>query len=144
MNMKPHHTLFVGAACMLLGCTAMLPAAAQPALADPTQPPGLVQPVAATRTRSGAADAAPVWPLLQSVQVSASGSSSALIDGRVVRVGDRLGEMSVVAIDAQGILLRGSRYDQRLALLPGLVKTSSARAPLAPRPAVAVATKEIP
>jgi hypothetical protein len=102
-----------------------------------------VQPAAAAPARVGAAtELAPAWPQLQSVQVSAQGGSSALIDGRVVHIGERLGEMTLVAIDADGILLRGKRFDQRLGLLPGIAKTSSARAPLVHRPAVAVATKE--
>jgi MSHA biogenesis protein MshK len=130
-------------AWLLLAVSAPRLAAAEPALADPTQPPGLVQPAAAAPARAGvAAELAPAWPQLQSVQVSAQGGSSALIDGRVVRIGERVGEMTLVAIDADGILLRGKRYEQRLGLVPGIAKTPSARAPLVHRPAVAVAIKE--
>ena len=142
MNVKMTHSLLRLFACVLLAGTVQR-LAAEPALADPTQPPAIVQPAAATPARAGSVvDAAPVWPRLQSVQVSARGGSSALIDGRVVRVGERIGELTVVAIDADGILLRGKRFDQRLALLPGIAKSASDRAPLALRPAVAVATKE--
>ena len=66
--------------------------------------------------------------MLQSLQVSVRGESSALVDGRVVRVGDRLGETVVVTIDTQGILLRGPRYEQRIALVPGGGKTPSTSA----------------
>jgi len=103
---------------------------AAPALVDPTRPAGFAR-AASTPAMRGAASGAdtavpvPVMPKLQSLQVSAQGESSALVDGRVVRVGDRLGETRVVVIDAQGILLRGPRYEQRIALVPGGGKTVS-------------------
>lgn len=126
--------LLAGTACL---CAAAA-AAAAPAAADPTRPadiaPTVVMPV------RGAAVVAPVWPQLQSVLVAGPGGSSALVDGRIVRVGGRLGELTVAAIDAQGILLRGLRFEQRLALLPGVFKTPSTTP--SPQPAVAVATKE--
>ncbi len=110
-----------------------LPARAQTAaaIADPTQPAGsaVVSPgAAATRgSRAAAGPAAPaVWPKLQSVQVGDNGSASAMIDGRIVHVGDVVGPLTLVAIDAQGVLLRGARFEQRLALLPGIEKTASA------------------
>ena len=116
---------------------AAAPAHAQPALADPTRPAGFTRAASTPAARSGggggggsitdaaAAVPAPVRPTLQSLQVSAGGGSSALVDGRVVRVGDRLGETVVVTIDTQGILLRGPRYEQRIALVPGGGKTAS-------------------
>ena len=113
---------------------AAAPAHAAPALADPTRPAGFTTRAASTpAVRSGgvggvadadAAVLAPVRLTLQSLQVSAGGESSALVDGRVVRVGDRLGETVVVTIDTQGILLRGPRYEQRIALVPGGGKTA--------------------
>lgn len=122
-------TLLLHAGLWLL---AAAPAHAVPALADPTRPPGFTRPTStpAVRSGGGGSDAvaevpAPVMPKLQSLQVSAGGGSSALVDGRVVRVGDRLGETLVVTIDAQGILLRGPRYEQRIALVPGGGKTAS-------------------
>ena len=120
---------------------AAAPAHAAPALADPTRPAGFTRAASTPAVRGGrgggvadagaAADAvaalpAPVMPKLQSLQVSAGGGSNALVDGRVVRVGDRLGETVVVTIDAQGILLRGPRYEQRIALVPGGGKTAPA------------------
>ena len=125
-------TLLLHAGLWLL---AAAPAHAVPALADPTRPPGFTRPTSTPAVRSGgggesvadtvAAVPAPVMPKLQSLQVSAGGGSTALVDGRVVRVGDRLGETLVVTIDAQGILLRGPRYEQRIALVPGGGKTAS-------------------
>ena len=113
-----------------LSLLAAAPAHAGSALADPTRPAGFTQTVPTPAVRGvGAVDAAavpaPVRPTLQSLQVSVGGGSSALVDGRVVRVGDRLGETVVVTIDAQGISLRGPRYEQRIALVPGGGKTAS-------------------
>lgn len=100
-------------------------------MADPTRPPEFTRAASTPAVRGGgagvaaAAVSAPVMPKLQSLQVSVGGGSSALVDGRVVRVGDRLGETVVVIIDGQGILLRGPRYEQRIALIPGGGKTAS-------------------
>ncbi len=119
-----------------------LPAGAQPvAIADPTQPagaagasPGLAG-TRGTRT-AGEALAPAVWPKLQSVQVGDNGSASAMIDGRIVQVGEAVGALKLVAVDAQGVLLRGARFEQRLALLPGIEKTALAE-PAALPPAAA-------
>lgn len=117
-------------------------AACAPAIAtlpDPTRPPGLAS-TAASPTRiatapdsrgavnvaTAAATAPQPTPLpqLQSLQVSRAGPVSAVLDGQLVRAGDRIGERSVVAIDAQGLLLRhgGSHATERLQLLGGAVK----------------------
>ena len=127
-------------------CLALLlsGARAEP-LADPTRPAGVAERPTGSATRGASAGAAPpLWPQLQSVQVGAPGGSSALLDGRVVRVGERIGEVTVVAIDAQGVLLRAARYEQRIALVPGIVKTASASAANTPRTALSLATKDNP
>ena len=59
----------------------------------------------------------------------AGGASSALLDGRLVHVGERIGKHSVAAIDRDGITLRGPRGDQRLPLLSGITQTASRAAP---------------
>ncbi len=124
-------------ACALLAAGACRPAEAEPPpLADPTRPPGLAQPSGGA-ARAGVSAEAPAWPQLQSVLVSAQGGVSALVDGRLVRIGERVGGLTVVAIDAQGILLRAARYEQRITLVPGVAKTASATAPPSPRTAAA-------
>ena len=112
-------------------------------LADPTRPAGTVERGAPAAHGVAAAPAPRAWPQLQSVQIPAQGAASALVDGRVVRVGERIGDVTVVAIDAQGVLLRAARYEQRIALVPGIVKTASASTPIS-RTAVAAASKETP
>jgi hypothetical protein len=119
-----------------------LPASAQTAaIADPTRPAGAAAAspgIAGARgaRTTGEPAAPPVWPKLQSVQVGDNGSASAMIDGRIVQVGEAVGPLTLVAIDAQGVLLRGARFEQRLALLPGIEKTALAH-PAAPQPAIA-------
>jgi len=69
-------------------------------------------------------------PKLQSIQVLAGqGGSNALVDGRLVRVGDRLGEFNVTAIDRGGLTLLGPRGEQRLPLLTGVTQTASRAEP---------------
>ena len=119
------------ALCLLVSA----PLGAAPPLADPTQPPDFT-PGAGGRTVSTAARLAaeglrtPALHQLQAVQTSARGVATALINGRVVRVGDLLGDgpsgVTVQAIDADGVTLLGPHYRQRLALTPGGTKTPSA------------------
>ena len=103
---------------------------------DPTRPMGLAEPEprAAKTPRATTAAAAPAAPAalprLQSVQVAGTARhSSALVDGRLVRVGDRIGEHSVAAIDRDGITLRSARGEQRLPLLTGVTQTASRASP---------------
>lgn len=107
------------------------PAAAQ-ALADPTRPMATPSGDASTPRAAGAALAAsaPAAPALQlqSVQVPHNGPANALLDGQVVRVGDRVGALTVHAIDSDGLTLRGARGLQRLALVNGIAKVASSNA----------------
>ncbi len=107
-------------------------------LPDPTRPPnavlramsikqggGLAAPaapaaLAASGAASGASAAAPARrePRLMSVRVSAEHGNVALLDGRLVAVGDRVGDSTVVSIDDDGVVLRGAKGSQRLSLTP--------------------------
>ena len=133
---------------LLLCGVAAHTANAAPPLPDPTRPAAFAEPAASSavaRRSETATVTAPAAPQLQSVQIAANGGSTALVDGRLVRVGGRVGELTVFAIDEQGLWLRGARQDQRLSLLPGVAKLASGTAPPTPRPAVRVATtKETP
>ena len=138
---------FIGI-CTSLGALLLCGAAAAAPLPDPTRPAALAEPAAASagpRRSETAAASAPAAPQLQSVQLAANGGSTALVDGRLVRVGSRVGELTVFAIDEQGLWLRGARQDQRLSLLPGVAKLARGTAPPTPRLATRVAmTKETP
>ena len=92
----------------LLGGVTALAAAAQP-LSDPTRPPG---------ARTGEAFApAPAPTRLQSVLIGPE-RSIAVIDGRAVALGERVGEAIVVSIAPSEVVLRRGADYQTLKLLP--------------------------
>lgn len=150
--MTPRPALILPAAAAALCWLAASPiaAAGEPPLADPTRPAGRVSPVRAPAPSRSAAPAtaasaaASLAPRLQALQIATIAGSSALVDGRVLHVGDRLGELTVTAIDAHGVLLRGPQIEQRLALLPGVGAKVASRTPAGRDvyPAVALAPKE--
>lgn len=101
---------------------------------DPTRPPASVfrstqpagMPGMPTSGAQAAAETASVasapkrrpLPRLTLLRVGKFGMKSvALIDGRAVSLGDRVGELTVASIDTQGVTLRGARGTQRLTLL---------------------------
>jgi hypothetical protein len=102
-------------------------------LNDPTRPPAALsapQPSQVASGRVGTADAGgaaqpaeparpPALPRLQSVQLRSSGQPTALIDDRLVKVGDAVGDRVVHAIDNDGVVLRGTGGERRLRLLGG-------------------------
>ena len=124
-------------ACSWLLCG--LCASAGP-LNDPTRPPaGLMvsappgQGSAASWSGHRAAAAAPapaaaepaepqVLPVVQSIRLSPRGLSSALVDGRLVHLGEKLNGAVVAAIDADGLLLRSKAGTQRLWLLDAIMR----------------------
>lgn len=109
-------------------------------LADPTRPPNAVlramnarngggqaavpAPAAPDAASAASAPAKPVHrePRLTSVRVSQGLGSVALIDGRLVQVGDRVGDGTVASIDDDGVVLRGPKGAQRLSLTPAASK----------------------
>ena len=60
---------------------------------------------------------------VSSVRISAGYGSVALLDGRLVQVGDRVGDSTVTVIDDDGVVLRGPKGLQRLSLTPAANKT---------------------
>lgn len=107
-------------------------------LADPTRPPAAFSagPAAAGRGAAPAglaagpraaepAPAAPPpapLPTLQGLHLPARGPALALVDGQLLQLGDRIAGRTVVAIDPQGVVLRGHGSDDRLTLLAGAPK----------------------
>ena len=153
------------AAALLLAAAALVQAGP---LADPTRPPpGLVGaplPAGSATPRGPAAPpgggpgpaarvAAAALParvlpaeVLQSVQLPVRGPAVAMVDGQLVKAGDKLGDRVVLSIDSQGLVLRGDAGTERLWLLgtsakqaPGsitITRTASfVPAPRAPDPA---------
>ena len=107
---------------------------AQP-LADPTRPPvlpaaaGSVPPRASGGPVAASAARAPA-AVLHGVQVpaatSAGGTPTALVGARVLRIGDRQGERTLAAIDAQGVTWRSARgeLEREPLLAASIVKQS--------------------
>jgi hypothetical protein len=93
-------------------------------LPDPTRPPPGLMPATAlppgtAPVAASAASAPPADTLagLTLVRVDAlTGKGMALIGGRMVSVGDRVGQAVVTAVDTQGVTLRTSRGTRRLSL----------------------------
>ena len=129
-NTTPSQTLRAA----LIGALLVTAHAVAEPVPDPTRPMGLAdteaRPVRAARSASAPAAVQAPLPKLQSIQVLAGqGGSNALVDGRLVRVGDRLGEFNVTAIDRNGLTLLGPRGEQRLPLLTGVTQTASRAEP---------------
>jgi MSHA biogenesis protein MshK len=131
----PHARIAIAA--LALACCATT-SAQTAALADPMRPPGAAAPAAragtaprppASPASAASASAPPPAPLLQSVQLGAV--ATALVDGRLVRIGDRVGGAQVIAIDIQGLQLQGPHGTERLRLLSAVIQHT----PLPNRPA---------
>lgn len=94
-----------------------------PALAPYLPAPGVAQPAAPADTGERLtvpkAENKP-GNRLTSIRLGQGDHSVALIDGKVVRVGDRIGPYRLAAIDAQGVLLRAGESTRRLWLFPSL------------------------
>lgn len=124
--------------CLLMGLCKPAGSAQPGPLPDPTRPPGAAPANAATSAgasagnrpgRQGSArpDSATNPPaaasvalssvLLQAIQTSNLHPPSAMVDGQLVKVGDSVAGRSVLAIDSQGLLLRGPAGHERLWLL---------------------------
>lgn len=100
-------------------------------LPDPTEPPTSLdlQAVAQTAPRAE--------PVLQAVQRDGT-RFYALVDGRSVRVGDRVGDATIVQITPNEVVLRDGSANKKLELLPdsrvhAIVKTLAVSAKLQPK-----------
>jgi len=101
-----------------LACTLAAPAlAGTQVLFDPTRPP---RSVSTTPT----ATAAQPLPRLQAL-IARGARYSALIDGRHLGVGDRIGSWRITAIDHSGVVLEGPQGPQRLQLRQAVFKRAA-------------------
>jgi MSHA biogenesis protein MshK len=99
---------------LLAACSTGQAALAQP-LNDPTRPPSAVTRQDGSETSSSASSR------LQSVLISST-RQVAVIDGRTVRLGERIGDATLVSIaPSQVILQRGAQYET-LRMHPGVEK----------------------
>jgi len=87
-------------------------------LVDPTKPPPSF---GAGETATPGDQASQAGPVLQSVLLSAS-RKEAIISGKLVKVGDAVGEAKVVRISESEVVLRKGGELQTLKLFPGVHK----------------------
>jgi MSHA biogenesis protein MshK len=105
-------------ATLFCAAVQLAPCALAQTITDPTRPPAAM--IAPVRAPDGVV-AAPVVraaPRLQSVLVSTrpGGRRVAVIDGKMVRQGQRFGDAVVVSIGAREVVLRRAGKDQTLKL----------------------------
>jgi len=91
--------------------------AAAQALVDPTRPPD------AAEAAGGAAPTVSRGPLLQSVLIS-TGRRYAVIDGRQVGLGAKVGSARIVGITASEVILEGANGRTALKLFPDVGRTA--------------------
>lgn len=96
----------------LLACAS---AAAQQ-LTDPTRPP--------QTGPAGMSAPVPSGPVLQTIRISPS-RAEAMIDGRFVHLGDRVGNARVVTISESTVVLRHATGITTLKLFPGIEKRAA-------------------
>lgn len=119
--------LMRGAALVFAALLVVLPAHAQSGggLADPTRP-------AAAYLPGGVAEAGvpTIAPLsrLTSVKLPHRGAvPSAVIDGQLVRLGERVGEDKLVKVNETSVVLEGKEGRETLYLIPDVTKTPAVK-----------------
>lgn len=95
--------------------------AASAQLADPTRPPAVADPSAA----SAAGTPAPAASGLQSVILRKKGQPAALINGEIVELGAKVGESRLVKVSEDAVVLRGPSGDETLRLMPSAEKRAA-------------------
>jgi len=105
---------------LILPLLLLAAAAAQAQLADPTRPADV-----ATGTTAGAGAAAPAPSGLQSILRRTQGKPAALIDGRIVELGGRVGAARLVRVGEDYVVLRGPQGSETLRLTPGIEKKTA-------------------
>ena len=98
------------AACLL---AQMMPVLAAAQLVDPTRPP---QHISVPEAEAGQTPAPSVG--LQSVILRKEGRPAALINGQIVELGARVGEMRLVKVEEDAVVLLGPEGRETLRLTP--------------------------
>ncbi len=99
----------------------LLPPAGAQGLVDPTRPPDAPLP-----GNDAVLVAERAVPQLQSVLVASSGRRVAVIDGRTVRVGDKVGQASVDGIGETTVTLRRGKTLDTIRLYPKAAERNNA------------------
>ena len=94
------------------------------AMNDPTRPPS---------EHAGAGDVDTGGPVLQSVMISPT-QRSAIISGKVVKVGDQYGDATLIQVAENEVVLKSGDVSQVLRLHPGVEKRETAPSTVKPGP----------
>lgn len=89
------------------------------ALSDPMRPPAFAAPAGAATGEQASGGGL----VLQSTLLS-KGRRIAMIDGKSMKVGDRIGRARIISIDPGAVTLREANTTRVLALVPGVELTS--------------------
>lgn len=117
---EPRHARGMRFAALTAFCVmAWAPPAIAADIADPTRPP--------SGFGERAAEAPPAPPLRVSSIFLMGKQPYAILDGRVVRIGDRLEAGRISKIDETGILLKTPAGPRQLKLLPDVEKTPAGK-----------------
>jgi hypothetical protein len=100
----------------------------QAALRDPTQAPAGVALASEERSaNAGGAPSAPVQPrapvALQVLKIGPAGSH-VVLDGKTLQPGDRIDQLRLTRITAQGVVLQGPTGPQTISAYPAVKKTA--------------------
>ena len=123
----------------LLPFLLLLPLAAQAQSADPTRPPEAWQ----SPTAVAGEGAAESGPRLQSVLLPERGRPVAVISGKTVALGERLGQATLVGLTEREAILRGPDGVTHLYLTPDVDKKMMDKPP-AGKTGQAARKKELP
>ncbi len=103
-------------------------------LQDPMRPPSFAVPSGGADGE--ALDVSQLGPVLQSTMLS-EGRRIAMIDGKPMKVGDKIGDARIVAIDPASVTLREGKTTRTLEMFQG-IKVTHPKPPASPqRPAKA-------
>lgn len=129
---------------LMIALTLGVAASRAGAPADPTKPPTERFVLGAPAPRLAVRPVAPRLPRVTSILLARQGASSAFIDGRLQRVGDRLagGEL-LTRIDAQSVTVAGAQGEQRLWLLSDVAGPAPRATPTPPPPSPSQASVEV-
>lgn len=102
-------------AVVCANCLSVMEPASGQGMPDPTRPPNIVS------EPEHSQDGAAALPRLQSILISPT-RRMATIDGRTVKVGDRVGDARVTRILENEVILTRGQEQQVLKLFPGIEK----------------------
>lgn len=106
---------------VITGIALLLPLGHVFAAGDPFQPPGKTTVTRATTSSSQTTGTSPAYKL--SAILISQGTRSAIINGKRLQTGDRIGRAQLVSVHASHVTLKIGAKHRRLSLFPMKIKT---------------------